>query len=95
MKAMLTGCFELVEDSDLRVTGSSQSMILYCKDCDSFFFSKACGGRNIFHSNVIYHPTDGNCIVAEYPDNGYHYDCNHSTMFRVTRVALLKELLGH
>jgi hypothetical protein len=95
MEVIRTEFFDLVTDADLNTTKSYDASILYCNKCKHFFFTKACGGRNIFESSSIYHPTDGNCVIAEvgYEGNELYadYDCQHE-FETITTVKRLKEL---
>jgi len=97
MKTKRTEFFELCDDNDLQTMESYNHSIVYCRTCKHFFFTKACGGRNIFESDTVYHPTDGNAVIAEIEyendEERYSYiDCNHA--FELIKTAKrLQELI--
>ncbi len=92
-KIIKTEWFDHITTDDLNDQESFNSMIMYCKHCKAFFNQKACGGRSIFQTNTIFHPTDGNTIIMGHSDPGFAirfkaHECEHYPV----RITTLKDL---
>ena len=104
-KMVTTEYFELVSTEDLRVEESYNGMIMYSEKTGSFASQKACGCRSIFPTTTLFHPTDGNCIVAEIDrterlcliaaNNRKNFSLATDDFKRVTSVTALKRCIKH
>ena len=97
MNIETTEYLELVDDDDLNVTDTYNSMIMYCEHCKYFFRQKACGCRTIFPMEYVFHPTDGNVVLFEQTNMDRRhdaYECEHHPI-RVTSVAFLNSCINH